>query len=158
VVSDVPPVVARAVDVHKRYGTHEALRGISLEIRRGEMVCLIGPAGSGKSSLLRCLGGLDPIDSGQIEVSAPIALFDVPAMQFGAIDLLATEGITTLVVTDQLSFVTAAADRVLMLDKGQLIEEGPPEHFLLDPRDPRTKTFLSRIANGAPSAAGKEQA
>jgi ABC-type polar amino acid transport system ATPase subunit len=156
--SGTPPLVARAVDVHKRYGPHEALRGVSLEIRRGEVVCLIGPAGSGKSSLLRCLGGVDPIDSGRIEVSGPIAFFDRPSMELGAIELLASEGITALVVTEELSFMKAAADRLLMLDEGRLIEEGPPEHFLLDPRDRRTKTFLSRIASGVPSGAGKEQA
>jgi ABC-type multidrug transport system ATPase subunit len=142
--SSVPRVVARAVDVHKRYGPHEALRGVSLEVRRGEVVCLIGPPGSGKSSLLRCLGGLDPIDSGEIEVSGPIALFDRPAMEFGTIELLAGEGITALVVTEELSFMRAAADRLLMLDEGLVIEEGPPEHFWLDPRDRRTKAFLAK--------------
>src|SRR5262245_53636194 len=151
--SGVPPIVARAVDVHKRYGPQEALRGVSLEVRRGEMVCLIGPPGSGKSSLLRCLGGLDPIDSGEIEVSGPIALFDRPAMEFGAIELLASEGITALVVTEELSFLSTAADRLMMLDGGRLIEEGPPEHFWLDPRDRRTKAFLSKIAKGCTSSA-----
>jgi ABC-type polar amino acid transport system ATPase subunit len=142
-------VVVRAVDVHKRYGRREALKGVSLEIHRAETVCLIGPPGSGKSSLLRCLGGLDEIDSGRIEVNGRIALFDRPAVELGAIELLADVGITMIVVTDELSFVKAAADRVLMLDDGRVIEEGPPEHFFLDPHEEKTKLFLSKIADGA---------
>ena len=55
-------------EVHKRFGQTEVLRGISLQIRRGEVVCIIGPSGSGKSTLLRCVNALTPIDSGRISV------------------------------------------------------------------------------------------
>ncbi|HEV3399667.1 MAG TPA: amino acid ABC transporter ATP-binding protein [Actinomycetes bacterium] len=53
-------------DVHKRYGDHEVLRGVSLEVAKHEVVCLIGASGSGKSTLLRCINALEPIQAGTI--------------------------------------------------------------------------------------------
>jgi polar amino acid transport system ATP-binding protein len=62
-------VVLRATDVHKRFGRLEVLKGISLEVRRRETVCIIGPSGSGKSTFLRCINHLEKLDSGRIEVN-----------------------------------------------------------------------------------------
>jgi polar amino acid transport system ATP-binding protein len=61
--------VVRAVDVHKRFGRLHVLKGVDLEVRRGETVCVIGPSGSGKSTFLRCINHLEKIDSGRIEVN-----------------------------------------------------------------------------------------
>jgi polar amino acid transport system ATP-binding protein len=61
--------IVHIADAHKSFGAVEVLRGISLDVRRGEVVCIIGPSGSGKSTLLRCINGLVPIDSGEIEVA-----------------------------------------------------------------------------------------
>jgi polar amino acid transport system ATP-binding protein len=61
--------VVRAVDVHKRFGRLHVLKGVDLEVRRGETVCIIGPSGSGKSTFLRCINHLEKIDSGRIEVN-----------------------------------------------------------------------------------------
>ena len=58
---------------------------------------------------------------------------------------LAHEGMTMIVVTHEMGFAKAAADRVVMMDDGRIIEEGPPEHFFLDPREERTAQFLSKI-------------
>ena len=58
--------VVRAVDVQKYYGESHILRGVSLEVRRGEVVCIIGPSGSGKTTFLRCLNHLETIDGGRI--------------------------------------------------------------------------------------------
>jgi polar amino acid transport system ATP-binding protein len=52
--------------VVKRFGDNEVLRGISLELHRHEVVCLIGASGSGKSTLLRCVNLLETIDEGKI--------------------------------------------------------------------------------------------
>jgi polar amino acid transport system ATP-binding protein len=52
---------------------------------------------------------------------------------------------TMIVVTHEMGFAREAADRVLMMDDGRIIEEGPPEHFFDDPREDRTKQFLSAI-------------
>ena len=62
-------VVVRAVDVHKRFGRLHVLKGVDLEVGRGETVCIIGPSGSGKSTFLRCTNHLEKIDSGRIEVN-----------------------------------------------------------------------------------------
>jgi polar amino acid transport system ATP-binding protein len=59
-------VVLRAVDVHKRYGDVEVLKGVSFEVDRGQVKVVIGPSGSGKSTLLRCLAMLEPTDSGDV--------------------------------------------------------------------------------------------
>lgn len=55
-------------DLHKSYGSHEVLKGIDLEIKRGQVVSLIGASGSGKSTLIRCLNRLEVITSGSIIV------------------------------------------------------------------------------------------
>jgi polar amino acid transport system ATP-binding protein len=52
--------------IHKRFGDLEVLRGIDLEVRRGEVVCVLGPSGSGKSTLLRCVNLLEPPEQGEI--------------------------------------------------------------------------------------------
>src|SRR5205807_2203231 len=52
---------------------------------------------------------------------------------------------TMIVVTHEMGFAREAADRVLMMDDGQIIEEGTPEHFFNAPREERTKQFLSAI-------------
>ena len=61
------PIVAIA-DVHKSFGKVEVLKGVSFDVRKGEVVCIIGPSGSGKSTLLRCINALVPIDRGSIRV------------------------------------------------------------------------------------------
>jgi ABC-type Fe3+/spermidine/putrescine transport system ATPase subunit len=66
------PPALRAFEVQKRYGIRQVLRDVSLEIRHGENVCIIGSSGSGKTTLLRCLAGKEEIDSGQIEVTVPV--------------------------------------------------------------------------------------
>jgi ABC-type polar amino acid transport system ATPase subunit len=56
------------IDVHKRYGTTDVLRGVSLAVRRGEVSVLLGPSGGGKSTLLRTINALETFDRGQIRV------------------------------------------------------------------------------------------
>ena len=56
-------------DVRKRFGANEVLKGVSLDVDRGQVVALLGRSGSGKSTLLRCLNGLEVIDSGRIEIA-----------------------------------------------------------------------------------------
>ncbi len=60
--------LVRAVNVHKQYGQLEVLKGIDLEVNAGQVVCLLGPSGGGKSTFLRCLNHLERIDRGQIWV------------------------------------------------------------------------------------------
>jgi polar amino acid transport system ATP-binding protein len=58
----------RMRDVRKKFGATTILDGISLDVMKGEVICLIGPSGAGKSTLLRCINALVPIDRGSILV------------------------------------------------------------------------------------------
>jgi D-methionine transport system ATP-binding protein len=73
--------VLRLVDVSKRFGATPAIDGVSFEVKRGEIVGVIGRSGAGKSTLIRCLNGLERPDSGRVEVLgediAPLAERDL---------------------------------------------------------------------------------
>ena len=62
-------LVIEALDIHKSFGNLEILKGISLQVKRGEVVVLIGASGSGKTTFIRCINLLEDIQSGQIRVS-----------------------------------------------------------------------------------------
>ena len=63
---DQPMVSIR--DVHKSFGDLEVLKGVSMDIMKGETICIIGPSGSGKSTLIRCVNALNNIQKGSILV------------------------------------------------------------------------------------------
>jgi len=65
-------VMVQATDVHKSYGSHEVLKGITLDVKRGEVLCLVGPSGSGKSTFLRCINHLERINSGRLMVDGSL--------------------------------------------------------------------------------------
>ena len=251
----VPMVLAEHVS--KSFGSNEVLRDISLQVKQGEVLCLVGPSGSGKSTFLRCINHLERVSSGRLSVDgrlvgyrevgdrlhemhpgdiakqrrdigmvfqrfnlfphmtaleniieAPIQVLGVPraaaleqargllervgladkanhypsmlsggqqqrvaiaralamkpqAMLFdeptSALDPetvgevlqvmkeLAEEGMTMVVVTHEMGFAREVADRVVVLDQGELIEQGPPEQIFCHPIHPRTRAFLSRV-------------
>jgi len=225
----------------------EVLKGIDFNIKKGEVVCLIGPSGSGKSTVLRCLNRLEEIDGGTVLVDgqdvannkidlnvlrqklgmvfqsfnlfphltvienvtlSPINLKKLPkaeaikkgfellekvglkekayvypdklsggqkqrvaiarALAMGpeimlfdeptsALDPemvgevlqvmkdLASEGMTMIVVTHEMGFAREVANRVLFLSDGYLVEEGKPEDIFNNPKNERTKEFLSKV-------------
>ncbi|NNU76677.1 amino acid ABC transporter ATP-binding protein [Clostridium estertheticum] len=225
----------------------EVLKGIDFNIRKGEVVCLIGPSGSGKSTVLRCLNRLEEIDGGTILVDgedvahnkldvnilrqklgmvfqsfnlfpnltviqnitlAPInlkklskaeaikralellekvglsekadvypdklsggqkqrvaiaralamgpeiMLFDEPTSALDpemvgevlqVMKDLAIEGMTMIVVTHEMGFAREVANRVLFMSDGYLVEEGKPEDIFDNPKNVRTKEFLSKV-------------
>ena len=251
-------LIIEALDIHKSFGTLQILKGISLQVRRGEVVVLIGASGSGKTTFIRCINLLEDIQGGRIRVNgramgyrersdgslvrdserniarqrrdigmvfqrfnlfphmtaleniieAPIQVLGTPraealeqargllarvgladkanhypsmlsggqqqrvaiaralamkpqAMLFdeptSALDPetvgevlqvmkeLAEEGMTMVVVTHEMGFAREVADRVVVLDQGELIEQGPPEQIFCHPSHPRTRAFLSRV-------------
>jgi polar amino acid transport system ATP-binding protein len=250
--------IVEAVDVHKRFGSLEVLKGVSLSVERGEVVVLIGPSGSGKTTFLRCINHFERIDAGRISVNGRLigyrvdakgrlreervkeiarqraeigfvfqqfnlypnktalenvclgprkvrkmsrdeveelgrqllrrvgleAKFDVhPAQLSGgqkqrvaiaralamqpklilfdeptsALDpemigevlavmkSLAAEGMTMVVVSHEMGFAREVADRVVMMDDGVLVEEGPPRQIFDHPAHERTRAFLAKL-------------
>jgi polar amino acid transport system ATP-binding protein len=239
--------IIRIKDAHKYFGQVQALRGVDLEIAKGEVVLVIGPSGSGKSTLLRCVNRLEHLTSGEIwveddcvtgrnanirkireevgmvfqsfnlfphltaaqnislsplivlkedkaevaertkallarvgladkEFSYPeqlsggqqqrvaiaralamqpkIMLFDEPTSALDpemikeVLDVmldLAKEGMTMMVVSHEMGFARAAADRVVFMDEGLIVEAAPPDELFAHPKEERTKRFLDHI-------------
>ncbi|USQ80255.1 amino acid ABC transporter ATP-binding protein [Ornithinimicrobium faecis] len=252
---DGPVLDARGV--HKSFGSLEVLKGIDLQIAKGETVVILGPSGSGKSTFLRCINLLETLDAGRIQVGGrdvgyevrkgrlhelaadelarrradigmvfqhfnlfphlnvlqniiegpvgvrgqsrakavataqslltrvglegreksyprqlsggqqqrvaiaralamqpQLMLFDEPTSALdpelvgevlATMRDLANEGLTMAVVTHEISFAREAADRVVFMDKGVIVEQGPPAKVLDDPQHERTKAFLARF-------------
>ncbi len=240
-----PIIIAR--DVQKWYGHFQALKGINLEVGKGEVIVIFGPSGSGKSTFIRCINRLEDHQDGQIIVDgieltndmhnieqirmetgmvfqqfnlfphltvmqnitlAPIQvrkwskekaeakamellnrvgipeqakkfpgqlsggqqqrvaiaralamepkimLFDEPTSALDpemikeVLDVmieLAKSGMTMIVVTHEMGFAKAVADRMYFFDDGQIVETGTPEEIFTQPKEDRTKLFLSQI-------------
>ncbi len=240
-----PIIIAH--DVKKWYGHFQALKGITLEVGKGEVIVIFGPSGSGKSTFIRCINRLEDHQAGQIIVDgieltndmhdiekirmetgmvfqqfnlfphltvtqnitlAPIQvrkwskekaeakamellrrvgipeqakkfpgqlsggqqqrvaiaralamepkimLFDEPTSALDpemikeVLDVmieLAKTGMTMIVVTHEMGFAKAVADRMYFFDEGQIVETGTPEEIFTQPKEDRTKLFLSQI-------------
>jgi polar amino acid transport system ATP-binding protein len=241
-----PPAI-EIVDLHKRFGALEVLRGVSLSVQPREVVCIIGPSGSGKSTLLRCVNRLEEPTSGAVRVEGvdildpdcdiddvrrkigmvfqafnlfphltvlanctiaqrkvlrrskaeadavarrtlervgladkvdehPVRLsggqqqrvaiaralcMDPDMMLFdevtsaldpelvgevlAAMRRLADDGMTMLVVTHEMGFARRVADRVVFMDDGVIVEQGPPIQVLDAPAQARTRQFLQQV-------------
>jgi len=239
------PAILSVAGLKKCFGRLDVLRGISLNVREGEVLALIGASGSGKSTLLRCLNRLETPTEGSVryrgeEITAenlnrmrreigmvfqrfhlfphltalenvtlaPCKVLGLPAKQAeeearellaqvqlgakceaypgelsggqqqrvaiaralalkpavmlfdeptSALDPelvgevlevmrdLAAEGRTMLVATHEMGFAREVSSRVLFLDGGLILEEGPPEQVLEAPREERTRAFLARV-------------
>jgi polar amino acid transport system ATP-binding protein len=64
--------MVKAEGVHKRFGGLEVLKGITLDVKRGEVMCMLGPSGSGKSTFLRCINHLEKINAGRLMVDGEL--------------------------------------------------------------------------------------
>src|SRR5207248_1824423 len=65
-------VVLRAEEVQKRFGRLEVLKGVTMDVPKGQTVCIIGPSGSGKTTFIRCINHLEKIDGGRITVNGQL--------------------------------------------------------------------------------------
>jgi polar amino acid transport system ATP-binding protein len=65
-------LMVEALGIHKSFGRLEVLKGIDLEVRPGEVMCMLGPSGSGKSTFLRCINHLEKIDGGRLSVDGEL--------------------------------------------------------------------------------------
>ena len=68
-------IVLEINDIHKSFGDLEVLKGITVQVERGEVVAVIGPSGGGKSTLLRCATTLEKVDSGKISEFQSLSSF-----------------------------------------------------------------------------------
>lgn len=68
--------MVEAIGVRKSYGAVEVLRGINVNVERGEVTCLIGPSGSGKSTFLRCINHLEKHDAGELRVDGELVGYE----------------------------------------------------------------------------------
>jgi polar amino acid transport system ATP-binding protein len=68
--------LVHAVNVTKAFHGNEVLKGIDMDVRHGEVVCLLGPSGSGKTTFLRCINQLETIDGGRIWVDGELMGYD----------------------------------------------------------------------------------
>ncbi|SDP53506.1 L-arginine ABC transporter ATP-binding protein/L-ornithine ABC transporter ATP-binding protein [Rhodoferax sp. OV413] len=64
-----PSLKLQAIDIHKKFGSNEVLKGVSLEARAGDVISIIGSSGSGKSTFLRCMNLLEKPNAGRIVVA-----------------------------------------------------------------------------------------
>lgn len=71
--------VLSVINVHKRFGAIHAVKGVSLDAYRGEVLALLGDNGAGKSTLIKCISGIHKLDEGQIQLDARTTALSSPA-------------------------------------------------------------------------------
>lgn len=162
-------------NLHKSFGKNEVLKGINLEIKRGEVVVIIGPSGSGKSTLLRSMNLLEEATKGKVifegvditdkkndlfaiarglAMEPDVLLFDEPTSALdpemvgevlAVMQDLAKSGMTMVIVTHEMGFAREVADRVIFMADGVVVEDGTPEQIFEQTQEQRTKDFLSKV-------------
>lgn len=70
--------ILQARDIHKKFDSLKVLKGVSLQVEKGEVIAIIGPSGSGKSTFLRCLNHLETIDRGEIKIEGEFMVRNGP--------------------------------------------------------------------------------
>jgi polar amino acid transport system ATP-binding protein len=127
--------MVRIEDVYKRFGRNEVLRGVTFDVRRGEVIVILGPSGSGKSTLLRLISHLDAIDRGRIYVDGRLvgyeeragklhALGDRPASLARADVGMVFQRFNLFPHLDALGNVTAAPMHVKHVPKKKAVDAG----------------------------------
>ncbi len=76
------PNFLEIIDINKKFGNINALKNVSLNVSKGEVICIIGPSGCGKSTLLRTVNWLTPPDSGKVILKGEIIGSDTGKMTF----------------------------------------------------------------------------
>jgi len=69
--------VVKAINVHKKFNGNEVLKGVDLDVNDGEVLCILGPSGGGKSTLLRCLNHLETLDDGVVWIDGSVIGYEL---------------------------------------------------------------------------------
>ena len=128
--------------MEKRFGNLEVLKDINLEVRKGEVICIVGPSRAGKSTYLRSLNQLEKITSGKIYIHGDLFLHRENDKTVERIDKETQQKLLL-----EMGFAREVADRVIFMADGIIVEDGTPEQLFGDPQNDRTKAFLSSILN-----------
>src|SRR6266404_6060645 len=155
--------------VCKSFGHITVLRDVSLEVDKGEVVCVIGPSGAGKSTMLRCINHLEALDSGTIYIEGqPVYRYmregklvidrekrieeirSQVGMVFQAFNLFphftALENIMVSPLHVRREPLAELRPRALaLMANGAIVEEGTPDQIFSNPRNERTMQFLRAI-------------
>ena len=165
-MADEKELLLSVQDLKKQFGEREILKGISFDVKKGDVVCIIGPSGSGKSTLIRCVNFLEQPTGGVIayrgqnvlESFKNLALYrtkvtsaldpEMVGEVLAVMKELADEGLTMVIVTHEMAFARDVSSRVIFIDQGVIAEESSPEEIFSAPKNQRTKDFLSRFNLG----------
>ena len=124
--SDAPPLL-QARELHKSYGSVQALRGASFDLAAGEVVALIGDNGAGKSTLVKCLSGVERPDAGEILIDGVPVVLDSPTAALGVVQRervldvvrkVRDTGVAVVLISHNMPEVLAVADRIEVLRLG----------------------------------------
>jgi ABC-2 type transport system ATP-binding protein len=108
--TDVPPLL-QAVELRKSYGGREALKGVSLEAREGELIACIGPNGAGKTTLLTILANIQRPDSGVVSADGDVGWVPQQPAVYGKLSV--AENLRLFARLDRIADVEAAVARML---------------------------------------------
>src|SRR5439155_1069090 len=125
------------------YGDLTAVSGVSLEVRRGEAVALIGSNGAGKTTTLRAICGLLPVRAGRIEFEGPrLLLLDEPSLGlapmtvkliFDTLRRVNGDGTTIMLVEQNVPRAIQLSHRGYVLENGRIVLEGTRESLRASP-------------------------
>ena len=114
-----PDIILKLSNIESYYGPIMAIRGISLEVRRGQIVTLLGANGAGKTTVLKTISGILDPQKGTIEfLGKPIQRMEA--------DRIVRLGITVLMVEHDMTLVNRVSDRVIALNYGRVLAMGTP--------------------------------
>src|SRR5919198_5922280 len=108
--TDAPPLL-EAVGLRKSYGGREALKGVTLDAREGELVACIGPNGAGKTTLLTILAGIQRPDAGTVEVSGRVGWVPQQPAAYGKLSV--AENLRLFARLERVPDVDAAVESML---------------------------------------------
>ena len=144
-VMEAPVQVRREPKAQVRQRAHELLERVGLADKAQNYPAQLSGGQQQRVAIARALA-----------MQPKLMLFDEPTSALdpelvgdvlGVMKQLAKDGMTMVVVTHEMQFAREVADKVLFMDGGVVVEEGPPERVIGSPREERTKEFLARVLN-----------